>query len=374
MPVCRQRKHTLVSELIVDAHQLTSALLTKILMRNRALLTGSVQTVELQHADSVTSRIVHLHLSYEEGSTGSLPAALMLKMCAAENTGFGPSEVYYYTHDYVALAHAPIPVCYDSCYSAEQQRYHILMDDLSGTHRNNWEIRPTRFYGEQVARAAATLHAFWWDEKRLAEGGIHFPVETDIERYIAHIRPGLIPLLEDTRGVIDPSWAAALSEIFEQHPAKMLDRLRNKSGYTLLHGDLNPGNILSPRADQANQPDSLPTYFIDRQPFDWSLTTWLGVSDISYVMVHWWEPEIRRALEYDVLSCYHDALLHTGVNDYTWEELLYDYKLCAVQSIYVAVEWCVLASDRVNMRWVWLPQLQRSMTAFFDLHCAELWS
>lgn len=36
--------------------------------------------------------------------------------------------------------------------------------------------------------------------------------------------------------------------------------------------------------------------------------------------------------------------------DYPWAQLLRDYRLCAVQSVYVAVEWLVLEGDRPRMR------------------------
>jgi hypothetical protein len=72
----------------------------------------------------------------------------------------------------------------------------------------------------------------------------------------------------------------ALHEIFAQHPAKMLARAANPSSLTLIHGTPNPGNILPPIHGQQ------PIYLIDRQPFDWSLVVWLGVSDVAYMMVH----------------------------------------------------------------------------------------
>lgn len=50
-----------------------------------------------------------------------------------------------------------------------------------------------------------------------------------------------------------------------------------------------------------------------------------------------------------------------------------DYKLTAVQNIYVAVAWCIGEAERTTMRWVWQPQLEKALTAFFDLTCASLW-
>jgi len=147
----------------------------------------------------------------------------------------------------------------------------------------------------------------------------------------------------------------------------MRERGHDAAGFTLVHGDVNPGNILAPRVGRGR------VYLVDRQPFDWSLTTWLGVSDLAYMMVHWWDSALRRQWEIPILRRYHDALVGRGVADYPWEQLLRDYRLCAVQSVYVAVEWLVLEGDRTRMRWIWEPQLHKAMAAYLDLRCAELW-
>jgi thiamine kinase-like enzyme len=135
----------------------------------------------------------------------------------------------------------------------------------------------------------------------------------------------------------------------------------------LVHGDVNPGNILAPRAEPGR------IYLIDRQPFDWSLIAWLGVSDLAYLLCSFWPEETRRRFELPILRHYHAALAARGVAGYSWERLWDDYRLCAVQSVYVAVEWCVLAEDRERMRWLWTLELRRAMAAFAELRCRELW-
>jgi len=90
-------------------------------------------------------------------------------------------------------------------------------------------------------------------------------------------------------------------------------------------------------------------------------------------MVHWWDTDLRRQWERPILQHYYGQLTRRGIGAYPWEQLMRDYRLAAVQSVYVAVEWCVLEADRTRMRWLWEPQLQRAMTAFFDLRCTDLW-
>jgi hypothetical protein len=145
----------------------------------------------------------------------------------------------------------------------------------------------------------------------------------------------------------------------------MVRRTQNPNGFTIVHGDVNPGNVLYPITEGE-------VYFLDRQPFTWSLTTWLGVSDLSYLMVQYWDTEIRRSLEMPVLKEYHRQLIANGVSNYDWDQLFADYKLCVVQAVYTAVEWCIKTEDRERMRWLWGLELDRALRTFSDLDCAEL--
>jgi thiamine kinase-like enzyme len=360
-------EHTQMNgRVITDAQQVSAEWLTAALARSGTLRAGRVRDVDADADKSVWSQIVRLRPRYDDAAAGELPTALLLKICAGDDAVFGSSEVDYYVRDYVDLPDAPIPRCYDAQFSEEPRAYHILMEDLSATHTNTWERPPTLEHGRAVAEALATLHAHWWGAERLrASGGM--PGQPEIDRYIGHVRQGLDPLIDMLGDALDPAWRLALRDIFAHHPAKLVERTRDNAGFTLVHGDVNPGNILAPRETPG------PVYLVDRQPFDWSLTTWLGASDLAYMIVHRWDAELRRQWELPILRHYHEQLIGRGVTDFSWEQLVYDYRLTAVQSVYVAVEWCVLEQDRTRMRWLWEQQLQKAMTAFFDLRCAELW-
>ncbi len=347
---------------ITSPDQMTAEWLDAALRRGGAL-SGGVAGYTLDGEASTTARMARIAVAYRPDTADDPPERLLLKL---SGDAFGPSEVDYYTRDYRDLPDAPIPRCYDGRYDATRRAYHLLLEDLSATHRDSWEIAPTPAYGRAVAEAQARLHAHRWGVERFGAVGATMPDEATIRRYIDHIRQGLAPLLADLGDQIPQDWRTALREIFAWHPEAMLARTRDPQGFCLIHGDTNPGNILSPR-DGAG-----PVYLIDRQPFDWSLTVWLGVSDIAYTMVHWWDTEPRRCCEQEVLRRYHQALGERGVAGYSWEQLLRDYRLAAVQSVYVAVEWCASEADRTGMRWVWWPQLQKAMQAYFDLDCGAL--
>jgi hypothetical protein len=180
------------------------------------------------------------------------------------------------------------------------------------------------------------------------------------------VQKGLEPLFEILGAELDPSWRSELVTVAENHLRVMRTRVSKPVGFTLVHGDVNPGNILAPHEGHR------PIYLVDRQPFDWSLQCWLGTSDLAYMMVLHWEVEQRRQWQEQVLLRYQAALAERGIA-YDREQLLWDYRFSVIEALEYAVEWLVVPADRTAKRWIWEPQLKKSMAAYFDLQCGELW-
>ena len=338
--------------------------LDAVLSRSGAIDTGRVKEFRISSSTSTNAHILRIHVDYSSDARGRLPTTLILKLCAGGELFMADSEVNYYNRDYLDLAGAPIPRCYDAQLSSQNGSYHILMDDFTDTHLKDRE--PSIEYGVEVARSLAAMHAHGWGAHRIRVLGERIPNKQKIDLFVNHVQQGLVPLLETTKSEISDNWRTIITEVFERYPAKMLERTSDWRGFAVLHGDLNPGNILSAKHAQGKM------YFLDRQPFKWSLTTWLAVSDLVIMMVPYWAPEARRKLEMQILEEYHNQLRQHGITDYSWEQLITDYRLAAIQSLYIASEWCIQAEDRQRMRWLWWQELQNSMAAISDLQCMEL--
>jgi Ser/Thr protein kinase RdoA (MazF antagonist) len=123
---------------------------------------------------------------------------------------------------------------------------------------------------------------------------------------------------------------------------------------SLLHGDLNPTNVLTPRSGET------PVYFLDRQPFDWSLTYGVAVSDLASFMIPWWPEQARQDSELIVLRHWYEAL---GKPGYSWKEALSDWELSVEQCLHVTLEWCSKAATADRMRWLWEVQFSRVQDA-----------
>lgn len=366
---------------ITNREQISAEWLTTALRNSDALTNGEVASIDLTALESNWASSAHIRVTYSADAQGTRPQKLFLKMTDTD-TGdgeyFDDSEVNYYLRDYVDVADAPLVRCYDGAYSAELHRYHLLLDDLSDTHIRALDKPPTFEHALALADAFAIIHARWWGAERLAEYGAVMHSPSHIQRLIDIAEPGLEHILwaaDTSPQAVDGTrldvglkshWADLMHEIFANHPSALVKRTHDANGFTIIHGDSNYTNILVPRDGDR------PLYLIDRQPFDWSFTTWLALYDLVYVMIFDWDVETRREWEIPVLKQYHAALVERGVRTYSWDALLHDYRLSIPMGLYTATEYC---RGGVNLQFYgrWLAVLQRTLAACDDHNCRELW-
>ena len=55
-----------------------------------------------------------------------------------------------------------------------------------------------------------------------------------------------------------------------------------------------------------------------------------------------------------------------------WQRLLADYRLAALESVEIAVEWCADPETLVTRRSLWQGQLERALIAVDELDCGGL--
>lgn len=360
---------------ITGVDQVTPDWLTAVLSRSGALAKGEVTAFEADTGGGNWSDNARLSLRYSPDATGDRPEYLFLKLCntdLGDDEYFSGSEVNYYLRDYIDVPDAPLIRCYDGAYSEALQRYHLLLDDVSSTHEEAYRQTPTLDYGLALADGLAAMHARWWGAERLAEIGepIHGP--DHIRRFLAIAEPGAGHISAALPDELEPNWPAVTRELFARMPDTLIRRTANANGFTIIHGDAGQTNIMVPREGVGTRAGVPPIYLIDRQPFDWSLTTWLGVYDLMYALVLDWEIDLRRQWEEPVLRRYHKQLLARGVAGYAWERLWDDYRLCVALGVTIATEYCRGGLNE-RQQWVWLPMLRRALTACDDIDCRALW-
>ncbi|KAA3661585.1 MAG: aminoglycoside phosphotransferase family protein [Chloroflexi bacterium] len=356
------------NQVITNLEQVTPEWLTAVLTQSGALIEGEVIDFEANDGSGHWSQNAQLTITYSNQALGECPTRLFLKLVDTD-TGDGefflPSEVTYYTQDYIDLPDAPLVRCYDGAYDAAQNRYHLLLSDKSETHIAAYDLLPSLAHGQAVAEALATLHAHWWGNERLKQIGATFHNAAHIRRFVEIGTPG-IPYVQSIFGRrLEPHWSELIQKLFAMLPDALAIRSQDSTHFTLLHGDPNPGNLLVPKVGER------PLYLIDQQPFDWSLTTWLGVYDLAYVMALYWRNALRRELEIPVLRHYHQTLTTRGVKNYAWEQLYNDYRLSVALMVPIAVEYMRDGGDP-DWNEFRFGLVQRTLTACDDLDSWQL--
>ena len=275
-------------------------------------------------------------LSIRAKMTDGTMRALRLKLCLGDT--FGKSEVDYYTRDYLSMTDAPLVRCFDAQYEPGVG-YHLLLEDLAESHVDNKLIPPSLHYGFAVAEALGRLHRHHWCTQAAPEASA-------LDRYFDEVRPGLLPMEQAT--------GCPLRERFEQHEQAFRRRWSRPHGMSLLHGDLNPTNILTPAEGHT------PLYFLDRQPFDWSLTYGVAASDLAYFMIPWWPEATTQAYEDAILRRWYETL---SAPEYPWSQAQADWRLSVEQCLNVPMEWCSKPDTLEAMQWLWQAQFARVRSA-----------
>ncbi len=356
-------------KVITNLGQVDAECLKAVLTKSGALNAGQVVGIELDSGSGNWSQNARLTVRYSNDAAGECPTHLFLKMV---NTNLGdgeyflPSEVTYYTRDYVDLPDAPLVRCYDGAYDATQHKYHLLLADLSQTHDAAYELKPNLAHGQAFAEAIAILHTHWWGEERLqAYAAAPFHDANHIKQFIMIGQPGIQHALSIFGDQLKPHWPELIQHIFNKLPDRLAKRAQDRTHFTRIHGDTNQGNILVPKSGER------PLYLIDQQPFDWSINTWMGAFDLAYLVTIFWQTEWRRELEMPMLRHYHATLIQRGITGYDWAQLYDDYRLCVALGVAIAVEYMRDGGDP-DWNWFRLGMIQHTLTAFDELECLKL--
>ncbi|BBM86711.1 hypothetical protein [Candidatus Uabimicrobium amorphum] len=307
---------------------------------------AQIKNVTLNCGNSRHANNAIINIEYCEDHH-SYPTSFFLKICQNCAYFITDSEYDYYKKDYVDLKNAPIPVCYDAQYS--ESGYHLLLEDLSATHYSNQDIEPTQQHAIELAKELARLHAFYWQEDS--------PISA-VDKYIEKTSQGLPAIFSHTS--LSQQDKISIGNIIENCGQKFYERQQYRNGFTKIHGDANPCNVMSPYDKKGK------TYIIDRQPFLWSLTHFLGMYDLVYATIPCWETDKRRSFEMTTLQTYHRNLQKFGVQNYSWEQCLDDYRLCIILAFYVPISWGLSEKSMKEMQWLWEKQLRRLLQASRD--------
>jgi hypothetical protein len=348
------------SLLITSVGDVTPQWLTRVLRHAGALHHGSVVDIRAEVGATSFCTIVRLRVTYEPEASG--PERLFLKFSlpihpvTTRETG---AEVLFYRH-VAPRTTGPLVRCFDAVFSREHARLHVLLEDLSETHLSQppSQLPPPTDQCFGIVDAVAQLHAVWWERPPWEILGLRPPDRSAIDARIADVSDRVVRFMDFLGDRLSPERGDMYRTILENLP-QLYVRLLDGRAYTVVHDDLHAGNVLYPRDRDLGSVRLI----------DWQ--TWhidLGPKDLAHMMALFWFPERRRRLELPLLRRYHERLVESGVQHYSWDECWMDYRLCVLRKLFHP-PWQWDTGHHPN---IWWNHLERAWSAFDDLRCAEL--
>jgi len=335
--------------------ELSSAFYASGTLREGAIVKATItKRVELP-----ISHLWFLEVEYAAGSSPELPRHVLLKWpvegSAAPERG-GP-ELVFYRELAPALPSPPIVRCLATAPPANEVQW-LILEDLRSSHTNPaWPDRPGDKEVHEAVAVLARFHAHWWEAPTLGStvGTLH--TEASLRTMVYDIRanlPGLIDHLGEDLPIAD---RLELEKVFNSSLRPWL-RLVDPRALTVTHGDAHTWNFIYPRSGEG-----MP-YIIDWQL--WHLD--VGARDLAFMIALHWDRSVRQKLELSLLHRYHKELLGAGVSNYSFDDLLLDYRRCVVRNLtFPIIFW-----SRGFRRESWRYRLDCALAAYRDFDGAEL--
>jgi len=300
-----------------------------------------------------------LQLSYDQQELRS-PLSLFIKITEPDEQ-FGDvtaGEAAFFRQE--LPAHLPIVNCIDVCIDSESGKSCILLDDLSLTHMQpTWPLPPTVNQCESILQAFAQIHGHWWNSSALESTHIGSPHHTR-QQNIANQLPIIIPkFIEFIGDGLTAKRREIMRDVCHQLPELLSERILNSSQTTLLHGDPHLWNIMIPINPNTHRP-----VFIDWE--EW--TRGVCGYDLAYMIAFQWNRNRREHHEMGLLSCYYKQLKEIIDTNYSFENLLDDYRLGCLRNFMIPAFQHAMGLGPA----CWWQNMEQMYLAFDDLECRSL--
>ena len=314
-------------------------------------------------------QLARLRLDYDLNETGA-PESLVAKFSSAtQEMRERPNTIAAYEREvlfYQRLAHQtslPTPTCYYSDINTETSMHVLLLEDLGPEGVGSKVVGCSPEQAEQAIHQIASFHAEWWEKPQLEElkwlkGSARDPtaiLDAHNLWWPDFLRRAEHRLTDQMKEI---------GRRLGQHHANMMQHPRGTPPRTLCHGDYSLDNLIFEMPD-----GKFPITVID-----WQLTRiGHGMKDVAYFVGESLVPEVRRAIEMELLDVYCQILSDNGVQRYTFGQSLQDYRLALLDrfgSLISTIAAMPFTKDQLQMHIDIL--LPRNSAAILDNNAGEL--
>jgi thiamine kinase-like enzyme len=255
----------------------------------------------------------------------------------------------------------PLVPCFDSCFDRVRRQYHLLLEDVSLSHRAIQPgLPPTVEEAHSVISALAGFHKQWWGSEFTRAQRKKRVTEYSLRRMSGFFRTHCIEVIRRLGNRLTNKDRELLERLTHDVYRLVRNRMADQSNLTLVHGDAHPMNFLLPRNKEGK------AIIVDWQMPHWNWPVWCGVGDVAHYLLLSYPPRQRREFEDRMLKDYHEAIAES-VKNYSFGDLLFDYRLSVVMCMLTAVH-RAFTSDPSQ----WFPAFENTLAALIDLDCDKL--
>lgn len=351
--------------IIDDPKNLSPEWLTEILrraghdVRVRSCRSESVGTGQMAHNERI-------FLDYE-GEAGSAPATIVGKFPspseesrAAGGAGGYKAEVRFYQELASRLA-IRVPDCFYAALSEDGTRFVLLLEDMAPAVQGDQIAGASREEIEATIVNLAGLHAPLWQDARLDEiDWAPLKLDPDFAPILEMAAPAFVERYQDR---LSPEAEAVLSGFGEgfRRWAEI-----QPTELTLVHGDYRLDNqlFLGGQSGAGGQ--------VEVSTVDWqTISTGSGGRDLAYMLGNACSPEVRRAIESDMLDVYRRSMAKLGV-ELSAEKVREDYRLGTFQGPFVTMLGALAVGQTDRGDDMFMAMAERSASQIRDLDALSL--
>lgn len=332
---------------LVNHNDITAAWLSAALANRGIDATVSDFTVETVGTGQL-GETRRFHLNYAGAAPQDAPRSVVGKFPSDDDTaattgkemGFYRAELMFYRE----LAHRTAintPAVYVA-EIGEDNDFVLLFEDLApavqGDHMQGCNVDAARL----ALKEAALLHAAFWNDRELEQQPWLYIPDGAQGFYTTELVESSWAYYKKTYGPqSDPEVIRVCEEFVRNHAAWNAPRTRNRC---FSHNDFRVDNMLFGGERVA--------------VVDWQTSNYLGAGmDVAYFLGSAFDRDTRRAVEQELLHEYLADLHAQGVTDYSFDELMTDYRHYSFAVLVVAIAATVIVKktergDRLFMKMV----------------------
>ena len=278
------------------------------------------------HVKGLLSSFCRVNINYKS-PVPNLPKSVVIKFPPErdENKSFGSNwgvygrEIRFY-RELAKRSPIRVPKCYFTVLDEFNNNFLLMLEDagdwIQGDQVNGLTINQTK----SAVDAIAKFHAYWWNSKELQDLK-WIPIENRSPLRAFH--ESWEDFREEHSDVLDSRDIDAGNLISQNGPK--IEALSKVGPRTIIHYDFRADNMLFDEQDQI-------------MVVDWQTAIIsFGAFDVGRAVCGSHRGELEKGRHMELLKLWHQALMDSGVSNYTFEEAWRDYRIGIILSSYVPV-------------------------------------